>query len=142
MREPAYDVMRGALAYLFNRPLVFAETSADELGQLPRFAHLRNGAMKDAARDALLMFALAGALGAWQVYLNSLPLGPGNEPLDWRYHAVWIYPLLLTAVAPFVMMKGCMLPTSAVRPPSFVNSCSAASSLLREISTASRKTGL
>jgi hypothetical protein len=95
-------VMRGALAYIFNRPLVFAETSVDELGQLSRLEHLRSGAMKNAARDAALIFALGAVLAAWQFYLNSLPLPAGAEPLDWRYHAVWLYPLVLTAVAPFV----------------------------------------
>ena len=95
-------VMSGALAHLFNRPLVFAETSADELGQLSRRAHLRNGAMRQAARDAALLFAIGTVLVAWQFYLNSLPLPVGAEPLDWRYHAVWLYPLVLTAIAPFV----------------------------------------
>jgi len=95
-------VMRGALSYLFNRPLVFAETSVDELGQLSRLAHLRSGALKSAARDAALLLGIGAALAAWQVYLNSLPLPPDAEPLDGRYHAVWLYPLMLTAVAPFV----------------------------------------
>jgi cellulose synthase/poly-beta-1,6-N-acetylglucosamine synthase-like glycosyltransferase len=95
-------VMSGALAHLFNRPLVFAETSVDELGQLSRRAHLRNGAMRQAARDAALLFAIGTVLAAWQFYLNSLPLPVGAEPLDWRYHAVWLYPLVLTAIAPFV----------------------------------------
>jgi cellulose synthase/poly-beta-1,6-N-acetylglucosamine synthase-like glycosyltransferase len=95
-------VMSGALAHIFNRPLVFAETSSDSLGQLPRRAHLRSGAMRKAARDAALLLAVCGVLVAWQVYLYSLPLPMGGKPLDWRYHAVWIYPMLLTAVAPFI----------------------------------------
>jgi cellulose synthase/poly-beta-1,6-N-acetylglucosamine synthase-like glycosyltransferase len=95
-------VMRGALAYLFNRPLVFAETSVDALGQISRGAHLRSGAMKSAARDAVLLFGIGAVLAVWQVYLYSLPLPVGAAPLDWRYHAVWLYPLALNAVAPFV----------------------------------------
>jgi cellulose synthase/poly-beta-1,6-N-acetylglucosamine synthase-like glycosyltransferase len=95
-------VLSGALAHIFNRPLVFAETSADTLGQLSRNAHLRSGAMPKAAREAALLFALCAVLVAWQVYLYSLPLPAGAQPLDWRYHAVWLYPLVLTAVAPFV----------------------------------------
>jgi hypothetical protein len=39
---------------------------------------------------------------AWQVYLNSLPKPAGAVPLDWRFHFVWLYPLLLTALAPFI----------------------------------------
>src|SRR5690606_36843370 len=93
---------KGALSYLFNRPLVFAETSVDELGQLSRLVHLRSGALQSAARDAALLLGIGAALAAWSVYLHSLPLPPDAEPLDWRYHAVWLYPLVLTAVAPFV----------------------------------------
>jgi cellulose synthase/poly-beta-1,6-N-acetylglucosamine synthase-like glycosyltransferase len=95
-------VMSGGLAHLFNRPLVFAETSIDALGQLSRRAHLRSGAMRKAARDAALLFVLCAALVAWQVYLYSLPLPVGAKPLDWRYQAVWLYPLALSAVAPFI----------------------------------------
>ena len=43
-----------------------------------------------------------GALVGWQVFLYSLPLAPGVPALDWRYHAVWLYPLVLTALAPFL----------------------------------------
>ncbi len=95
-------VMSGALAHLFNRPLVFAETSVDELGQLSRRAHLRNGAMKNAARNAGVLFVICALLVGWQIYLYSLPLPGGAEPLDWRYQAVWLFPLVLTAIAPFV----------------------------------------
>jgi cellulose synthase/poly-beta-1,6-N-acetylglucosamine synthase-like glycosyltransferase len=95
-------VMSGALAYLFNRPLVFAETSADAIGQLSRGAHLRSGALRKAARDAALLFATCAVLAAWQIHLYSLPLAPGAESPDWRYHFVWVYPLLLNAIAPFI----------------------------------------
>jgi len=96
-------VTSGALAHIFNRPLVFSETSADDLGRLSRRAHLRSGAMRRAARDAALLLAIGGVLIAWQFYLNSLPLPVGGKPLDWRYHAVWLYPLVLTAIAPFIL---------------------------------------
>jgi cellulose synthase/poly-beta-1,6-N-acetylglucosamine synthase-like glycosyltransferase len=95
-------VLSGALAHVFNRPLVFSETSVDALGQLSRAAHLRSGAMRKAARDAALLFALCAGLAAWQFHLYSLPLHVGLKPLDWRYQLVWIYPLVLTAVAPFI----------------------------------------
>jgi len=95
-------VMSGALAYIFNRPLVFGATSVDELGELSRSAHLRSPDMRKAARDAALLFALCALLVAWQVYLYSLPLPVGATPLDWRFQAVWLYPLVLTAVAPFI----------------------------------------
>jgi hypothetical protein len=58
--------------------------------------------MRKAARDAALLFALCALLIAWQVYLYSLPLPVGATPLDWRFQAVWLYPLVLTAVAPFI----------------------------------------
>jgi hypothetical protein len=96
-------VTSGALAHIFNRPLVFAETSVDALGKLSRRAHLGSAAMRRAARDAALLFATGAVLAAWQVYLYSLPLPVGTKPLDWRYHAVWLYPLVFNAVAPFVL---------------------------------------
>lgn len=95
-------VLSGALAHIFNRPLVFAETSGDALGQLSRSAHLRSAEMRKAARTAALLFFLCAVLVAWQVYLYSLPLPASAQPLDWRYHAVWLYPMLWTAVAPFM----------------------------------------
>jgi hypothetical protein len=95
-------VMSGALAYIFNRPLVFAATNVDELGQLSRSAHLRSPDMRRAARDAALLFALCAVLVVWQVHLYSLPLPVGAKPLDWLYQAVWLYPLVLTAIAPFI----------------------------------------
>ena len=95
-------VAGGALAHIFNRPLVFAETSADALGQLPRRAHLRSPAMRKAARDGAILLAIGTALAAWQVYLNSTPPDPKFEPLHWGYHAVWLYPLVLNAFAPFL----------------------------------------
>jgi cellulose synthase/poly-beta-1,6-N-acetylglucosamine synthase-like glycosyltransferase len=112
-------VMSGALAHLFNRPLVFAETSIDELGQLSRRDHLRSGAMKKAARNAALLVATCALLIGWQVYFYSLPPPTGTEFVDWRYHAVWLCPLALTAVAPFVfhpyLVGGPDLPQSLAR---------------------------
>jgi cellulose synthase/poly-beta-1,6-N-acetylglucosamine synthase-like glycosyltransferase len=95
-------VMSGALAYLFNRPLVFAETSVDALGQLSRRDHLLSGAMRKAGRDAGLLFSIVAVLAAWQFYLYSLPPAAGTALLDWRYHLVWVYPLALNAFAPFI----------------------------------------
>jgi cellulose synthase/poly-beta-1,6-N-acetylglucosamine synthase-like glycosyltransferase len=120
-------VTSGALTHLFNRPLVFAETSADALGQLSRRAHLRSGAMRRAARDAALLCAIVAVLVGWRVYLYSLPLPAGDQPLDWRYHALWLCPLVLSAIAPFIfhpyLIGGPDLPRwlaqrRASRPPS------------------------
>jgi hypothetical protein len=58
--------------------------------------------MRKAMRDAMLLFFLCAVLAAWQFYLYSLPLPAGAKPLDWRYHLVWVYPLVLTALAPFI----------------------------------------
>jgi hypothetical protein len=58
--------------------------------------------MRKAGRDAVLLFAICGVLAAWQFYLASLPRQPGAELVDWRLHAVWIYPLALGAIAPFI----------------------------------------
>src|SRR4029453_8550055 len=63
---------------------------------------LRSPAMRKAARDGAILLAVGAALAAWQVYLNSAPPDPKFEPLHWAYHAVWVYPLLLNAFAPFV----------------------------------------
>jgi cellulose synthase/poly-beta-1,6-N-acetylglucosamine synthase-like glycosyltransferase len=95
-------VMGGALAHIFNRPLVFAETSVDALGQLPRRAHLRSPAMRKAARDGAILLAIGAVLAAWQVYLNSTPPDSKFAPLHWGYHAVWLYPLVVNAFAPFL----------------------------------------
>jgi cellulose synthase/poly-beta-1,6-N-acetylglucosamine synthase-like glycosyltransferase len=95
-------VLGGALAYIFNRPLVFGATNVDALGELSRGAHLRSPDMRKSARDAAIIFALCAALVGWQVYLSSLPKPANDVPMDWRFHFVWLYPLLLTAVAPFI----------------------------------------
>jgi cellulose synthase/poly-beta-1,6-N-acetylglucosamine synthase-like glycosyltransferase len=95
-------VLSGALAHLFNRPIVFGATSVDALGELSRGAHLRSADMRKAGRDAALLLAICALLVAWQFYLASLPRQPGVEILDWRLHAVWIYPLALCAIAPFI----------------------------------------
>jgi hypothetical protein len=95
-------VLSGALAHLFNRPIVFSATSVDELGAISRGAHLRSPDIRKSAREAAIIFVICAVLVVWQFYLASLPRPPGTEALDWRFHAVWIYPLALTAIAPFV----------------------------------------
>jgi hypothetical protein len=82
--------------------MVFGATSVDALGELPRSAHLRSADMRKAARDAAWLIALCVLLVAWQFYLYSLPLPYGDLPVNWRYHAVWLLPLLLTAISPFI----------------------------------------
>jgi|GEM_PF-1381206 len=139
-------VMKGALSYLFNRPLVFAETSVDELGQLSRLAHLRSDALKSAARDAALLLGIGALLAIWQVYLNSLPLPPDAEPLDWRYHAVWLSPLVLTAVTPFIfhpyLIGGPDVPRRFARRRERFANASPAEPNLHERDAASRRQGV
>lgn len=95
-------VLGGALAYIFNRPLVFGATNVDSLGELSRREHLFSPDMRKAARDAALLFVLCAALIGWQFYLSTLPLKANAVPLDWRFQIVWLYPLILTALAPFI----------------------------------------
>jgi cellulose synthase/poly-beta-1,6-N-acetylglucosamine synthase-like glycosyltransferase len=95
-------VLGGALAYIFNRPLVFAATNVDALGELSRGAHLRSPDMRKSTRDAAIIVLLCAVLVTWQVYLRSLPPTAGVPLVDWRFHFVWLYPLLLTALAPFL----------------------------------------
>ncbi len=112
-------VLSGALAHLFNRPIVFGATSVDALGEFSRGAHLRSPDMRKSARQAAIIFLICAVLVAWQFYLASLPRPPGVEALDWRLHAVWIYPLALTAIAPFIfhpyLMGGPDLPSWLAR---------------------------
>lgn len=93
-------VTRGALAHLFNRPLVFAETNADDIGRLPRRAHLGAASMRHAARDALVLLFLAAALGIWRIYIDP-SYGVGPVAVDWRFHLVWLTPLVITALSPW-----------------------------------------
>jgi len=95
-------VLSGGLAHLFNRPIVFGATSVDALGELSRSAHLRSADMRKAGRDAALLLSICALLCAWQFYLRSLPTPPSTEILDWRLHAVWMYPLALGAIAPLI----------------------------------------
>jgi cellulose synthase/poly-beta-1,6-N-acetylglucosamine synthase-like glycosyltransferase len=73
-------VLRGALTHIFNRPLVFAETSVDALGSVSRGAHLRSPAMRAAARDAALLLGICAVLAGWQLYCYSLPLPRAQHP--------------------------------------------------------------
>jgi hypothetical protein len=94
------SITRGALAYLFSRPLVFAETNADELGRLPRLAHLRDPAFRRAALEGALLLAVAAALGLWRiVYDPTYAVGKG---FDSRFHLVWLLPLVVAAVTPLL----------------------------------------
>jgi cellulose synthase/poly-beta-1,6-N-acetylglucosamine synthase-like glycosyltransferase len=95
-------VLSGALAYIFNRPLVFAATNVDSLGELSRRAHLRSPDMRKAARDAAIIFGLCAVLMVWQIFLSSWRGSTGAVHVDWRFNFVWLYPLLLTALAPFI----------------------------------------
>jgi hypothetical protein len=93
-------VCRGALAYLFSRPLVFDATAADDIGQLSRRTHLMAAPMRKAGRDALALFGIGAALAVWNyVY----PTGAaGHDPMDWRFHLVWFMPLAVVALSPWI----------------------------------------
>lgn len=94
-------VTRGVLGHLFSRPIVFAETNADDIGQASRGFHLSVPSMRHAMHDGLALLAISAALAVWRMYLNpAYGVGPGR--LDWRFHFVWLYPLLVTAVAPWI----------------------------------------
>jgi Glycosyl transferase family group 2 len=93
-------ITRGALAYLFNRPLVFSATNTDDIGRSSRLAHLREASMRGAARDALVLLSFCAALAVWRIYIN--PTYGVGEGFDWRFHLVWSIPLVVTALCPWV----------------------------------------
>jgi hypothetical protein len=93
-------ISRGALAYLFNRPIVFSATNTDDIGRSSRLAHLRESSMRVAARDALTLLSLCAALAFWRMYIDPT-YGVGNE-FDSRFHLVWLIPLVITALCPWV----------------------------------------
>jgi len=63
-------ITRGALAHLFNRPIVFSATNTDDIGRSSRLAHLREPSMRAAARDALGLLSLCAALALWRIYID------------------------------------------------------------------------
>jgi cellulose synthase/poly-beta-1,6-N-acetylglucosamine synthase-like glycosyltransferase len=92
-------VLRGALAHLFDRPLVFAETNTDDLGRLKRGAHLRSPGLRTAVREGVLLTCLAAAILAWSAHIGPM-LGVIAEPVAWPLHLVWLYPVVIHAPAP------------------------------------------
>jgi hypothetical protein len=94
-------VTRGALAHIFNRPLVFAETNADDLGQTSRRSHLLAPAMRQAARDAILLLAIGAALFIYHLSVDPA-VGTAKHAIDWRYHFVWLHALVVVALAPLI----------------------------------------
>jgi hypothetical protein len=93
-------ISRGALAYLFNRPIVFSATNTDDIGRSSRLAHLREHSMRSAARDALVLLSLCAALAVWRIYVN--PNYGVGDAFDGRFHLVWLIPLVITALCPWV----------------------------------------
>ncbi len=113
-------VSRGAIAHLFSRALVFAETNADDLGQTSRRAHLTAPAMRQAARDALMLTAIAAALFAYRMVID--PSDPAAKNwIDWRFHLVWLIPLAVVAFSPWIfhpyIVGGRDLPPRRSRTP-------------------------
>jgi hypothetical protein len=92
-------VLRGAVAHLLDRPIVFGATNTDELGGLSRAHHLRSPALRAAAREGLVLAAVAGAILLWSAQLGPL-LGAIVDPVAWPLHAVWLYPVVVHALAP------------------------------------------
>jgi hypothetical protein len=113
-------VSRGALAHLFNRPLVFAETNSDNLGQTSRKAHLLSPPMRKAARDAFALIAIAAVLALYRFVVD--PADPtAKGAIDFRFHLVWLVPLVIVAVSPWVfhpyIVGGRDLPPRRSRTP-------------------------
>ena len=94
-------VTRGALAHLFNRALVFTETNADDLGQTSRRSHLLAPAMRQAARDGIVLVAIGAALLIYRLHVDPA-VGTAKYAIDWRYHLVWLHPLVVVALAPLI----------------------------------------
>ena len=56
--------------------------------------------MRGAARDALALLSLGAALAVWRVYIDpTYSVGP---EFDSRFHLVWLIPLVITALCPWV----------------------------------------
>jgi hypothetical protein len=113
-------VTRGAFAHLFNRPIVFAATNADDMGRTSRREHLRDSAMRHATRDAAAMLGLGAALTVWRLWIYPEVAGE-LHPVYWPFHLVWMIPLLVTAFAPWVfhpyIIAGRDLPRRRTRTP-------------------------
>lgn len=137
-------VTRGVLGHLLNRPLVFSETNSDDLGRLSRRAHLRSPALRRTARDGLLLLTVAGALALWRIQLDP-SYGVGTGPFDWRFHFVWLYPLVVTALTPLAfhpyLVGGRDLPRSAPRPRALPRSAELSAPKTRK-RAASRRQGV
>jgi hypothetical protein len=108
------------LAHLFNLPLVFAETNADDLGQTSRRTHLLSPAMRQAARDGALMLGICLVLVLYRLYIDPTdPLAKGA--IDFRFHFVWLVPLVIVALCPWVfhpyIVGGRDLPPRRSRAP-------------------------
>lgn len=113
-------VSRGAFAHLFSRALVFAETNADDLGQTSRRTHLTAPAMRQAVRDAVMLLGVAAVLFAYRMYVDPVdPMAKGW--IDWRFHLVWLVPLGVVALAPWIfhpyIVGGRDLPQRRSRAP-------------------------
>ena len=95
-------MLRGAVAHLLDRPLVFGATNTDDLGRLSRGQHLRSPGMRAAAREGLLLLGVAGAILLWSVEIGPM-LGAIDEPVPWALHLVWLYPVVVHALAPLFL---------------------------------------
>jgi hypothetical protein len=93
-------ITRGALAHLFSRSITFSATNTDDIGRSSRLTHLRDPAMRGAAHDALTLLLLSAGLALWRICIDPT-YGVGND-FDWRFHLVWLIPLVVTALCPWV----------------------------------------
>jgi hypothetical protein len=75
--------------------------------------------MRQAARDALILLSLGAALALWRVHID--PAYGVGEVFDSRFHLVWLIPLVITALCPWIFhpyfVAGRDLPQPRSRAP-------------------------
>jgi hypothetical protein len=57
--------------------------------------------MRQAGRDALALLSVCAVLAGWRLYLDP-SYGVDPKDFDWRFHLVWLSPLLVAALAPWI----------------------------------------
>jgi hypothetical protein len=55
--------------------------------------------MRQATRDAIAMMGITAALFLYRMYVDPTA-SPGKDAMDWRFHLVWILPLVVVAFLP------------------------------------------
>jgi hypothetical protein len=57
--------------------------------------------MRQAARDAIVLLAIGAVLFIYRLHVDPA-VGTAKHAIDWRYHFVWLHPLLVVAFAPLI----------------------------------------